>query len=188
MRCTRLDNRRPRPPLCHRHEFLILNVARFRCTSENAPIIRTVGRSRRERLAEALDEAERGTPVAIERRGIRYRLTRELPKRRRSVRAPRLDVLDQSVAEGLMAQTKIYEEQSCARWGGSRGIGALTGRILGVMYRFACRCPNPERGDEEHGGCHECVESKHARSRLCEAAPVINRRGPRRSDILPMTQ
>lgn len=54
----------------------------------------------RERLADALDEADRGLPVIIERRGVRYRLARELPRRRRTVRAPRLDVLDRSIVEG----------------------------------------------------------------------------------------
>lgn len=54
----------------------------------------------RERLAQALDEATRGVPVIIERKGIRYRLTRELPKRRRKVRRPRLEIIDPSIAAG----------------------------------------------------------------------------------------
>jgi hypothetical protein len=54
----------------------------------------------RERLADALDAAERGVPVIIERRGVRYRLAVEKatspPKRRR----PRIEVLDDDVAAG----------------------------------------------------------------------------------------
>lgn len=54
----------------------------------------------RERLAEALDEAERGVPVFIERRGVRYTLAVERPARRRT-RAPRLfSVTDKAIAEG----------------------------------------------------------------------------------------
>jgi antitoxin (DNA-binding transcriptional repressor) of toxin-antitoxin stability system len=41
----------------------------------------------RERLAEALDAAHQGVPVIIERRGVRYRLTREA--RRKTTRTPR---------------------------------------------------------------------------------------------------
>lgn len=54
----------------------------------------------RERLAEALDEAEKGIPVIIERRGVRYRLTvdrTEPPVRRR---APRITIVDPAVREG----------------------------------------------------------------------------------------
>ena len=54
----------------------------------------------RERLAEALDEADRGVPVVIERRGVRYTLTVERPKRKRKTRRPILTVLDDAVAEG----------------------------------------------------------------------------------------
>jgi antitoxin (DNA-binding transcriptional repressor) of toxin-antitoxin stability system len=55
----------------------------------------------RERLSEALDEAERGTPVFIERRGVRYRLTAETPAPRRArPRASVIEILDPAVAAG----------------------------------------------------------------------------------------
>lgn len=54
----------------------------------------------RERLSEALDEADRGVPVIIERKGVKYRLSVE-PKTapRRSRRKPRIEVLDPEVLE-----------------------------------------------------------------------------------------
>ena len=56
----------------------------------------------RERLSDALDEAEQGVPVIIERRGVRYRLTRvdatSPPSRQR--RTPRIEVLDPAIADG----------------------------------------------------------------------------------------
>ena len=55
----------------------------------------------RERLSAALDEAERGEPVIIERHGVRYQLTRvtaPAPKGRK--RKPTIDVLDAAVAAG----------------------------------------------------------------------------------------
>jgi antitoxin (DNA-binding transcriptional repressor) of toxin-antitoxin stability system len=54
----------------------------------------------RERLAEALDEAERGVPVIIERKGVRYRLSLEAPTSRRKARGSKIDILDPAVAEG----------------------------------------------------------------------------------------
>jgi antitoxin (DNA-binding transcriptional repressor) of toxin-antitoxin stability system len=56
----------------------------------------------RARLAEALDEAEQGRPVIIERKGVRYRLVAEGPKRRRSSNARRseIEILDPAVGEG----------------------------------------------------------------------------------------
>ena len=56
----------------------------------------------RERLSDALDEAENGLPVIIERRGVRYRLMRvdEERGRRSRRRAPRITVLDPAVADG----------------------------------------------------------------------------------------
>ena len=55
----------------------------------------------RERLAEALDQAEQGVPVFIERKGVRYRLTVERPGRQpRSVRRPKIEMLDPAVAQG----------------------------------------------------------------------------------------
>ena len=54
----------------------------------------------RERLSEALDAAQRGEPVIIQRKGVEYRLSVE-PARRRPKRAtPRVEILDPAVAEG----------------------------------------------------------------------------------------
>ena len=55
----------------------------------------------RERLAEALDEAEQGIPVIIERRGVRYRLTVEPSgPRPRAARPPRITIVDPAVRRG----------------------------------------------------------------------------------------
>ena len=54
----------------------------------------------RERLADALDEAERGVPVIIERRGVRYRLEVERTKPRRRAHRALLTVLDKSLEDG----------------------------------------------------------------------------------------
>jgi hypothetical protein len=55
----------------------------------------------RERLAEALDDAERGVPVIIERRGVRYRLTVEKPAARAAARrTPKIEVLDPAITAG----------------------------------------------------------------------------------------
>ena len=55
----------------------------------------------RERLAEALDQAEQGIPVIIERRGIRYRLTVEPDaSRARSTPEPRITIVDPAVRRG----------------------------------------------------------------------------------------
>jgi antitoxin (DNA-binding transcriptional repressor) of toxin-antitoxin stability system len=54
----------------------------------------------RERLAEALDEAERGEPVFIERKGVRYRLSLDTTKPRRTRRTSRIQTVDPAVAEG----------------------------------------------------------------------------------------
>ena len=53
----------------------------------------------RERLAEALDEADRGVPVIIERKGVRYRLSVEKPAVARR-RRPRIEILDPAVEQG----------------------------------------------------------------------------------------
>ena len=54
----------------------------------------------RERLAEALDAAEQGVPVVIERRGVRYTLSVE-PRVRRAPAAKRvLTVLDEAIDGG----------------------------------------------------------------------------------------
>jgi antitoxin (DNA-binding transcriptional repressor) of toxin-antitoxin stability system len=54
----------------------------------------------RERLAEALDEVDRGGTVIIERRGVPYRLSRDIGRPRRTRRKPVIDILDPSVAAG----------------------------------------------------------------------------------------
>ena len=55
----------------------------------------------RERLAEALDQAERGEPVFIERRGVTYRLTAETARpMKRKAREPLIEVLDPAVEKG----------------------------------------------------------------------------------------
>jgi hypothetical protein len=54
----------------------------------------------RERLAEALNEVDRGVPVIIERRGVRYRLTREPRSARRVHRKPVIEQVDADVAAG----------------------------------------------------------------------------------------
>jgi antitoxin (DNA-binding transcriptional repressor) of toxin-antitoxin stability system len=54
----------------------------------------------RERLAKALDEAEQGVPVIIERRGVRYRLVVESADAPRKPRPPQIDVLDPTIDGG----------------------------------------------------------------------------------------
>jgi antitoxin (DNA-binding transcriptional repressor) of toxin-antitoxin stability system len=55
----------------------------------------------RERLSDALDEAESGVDIVIERRGRRFRLSvvDETP-RRKTRQKPRIEVLDPAVADG----------------------------------------------------------------------------------------
>ena len=55
----------------------------------------------RERLAEALDYADKGVPVFIERRGVRYRVSVEAaapPPRTRQ--KPYIEVLDSAIERG----------------------------------------------------------------------------------------
>lgn len=54
----------------------------------------------RERLSEALDQAERGEPVLIVRRGVTYRLSVERPRPSRKSRSPRIEILDRAVEAG----------------------------------------------------------------------------------------
>jgi hypothetical protein len=54
----------------------------------------------RERLADALDQADRGESVLIERRGVTYRLSVEKPRRSRRARLSRIEILDKAVAAG----------------------------------------------------------------------------------------
>ena len=53
----------------------------------------------RERLSEALDEAQRGEPVVIRRRGVEYRLS-VVPKRRNKPARPKVELVDPAVADG----------------------------------------------------------------------------------------
>jgi hypothetical protein len=54
----------------------------------------------RERLADALDNADRGEPVFIERRGVTYELTvRKAPSRRKKA-TRQIDILDNAIVEG----------------------------------------------------------------------------------------
>jgi antitoxin (DNA-binding transcriptional repressor) of toxin-antitoxin stability system len=54
----------------------------------------------RERLSEALDAADRGTPVLIERRGVTYELTVRKAPGRRKKGTPQIDILDRAIADG----------------------------------------------------------------------------------------
>ncbi|HEY1304963.1 MAG TPA: hypothetical protein VGF24_15490 [Vicinamibacterales bacterium] len=60
----------------------------------------------RERLSDALDEAEQGVNVIIERRGTRFRLSvaSDAPRRSRR-RKPKIEVLDPAVADGQWSWT-----------------------------------------------------------------------------------
>lgn len=54
----------------------------------------------RERLAEALDDADRGEPVFIERRGVTYELTvRKGPSRKKKA-TRQIQILDRAIGEG----------------------------------------------------------------------------------------
>ena len=54
----------------------------------------------RERLSEALDAADRGKPVLIERRGVTYELTvRKAPARKKKA-TRQIDILDRAVVDG----------------------------------------------------------------------------------------
>lgn len=54
----------------------------------------------RERLAEALDQADRGESVVIERKGVRYSLRVDRPPRKPKKHKPMFKVLDPAVAAG----------------------------------------------------------------------------------------
>lgn len=58
----------------------------------------------RERLADVLSEAEQGIPVIIERRGVRYVLRVERPKRQRKPPST-IEVLDPAVTTGQWTWT-----------------------------------------------------------------------------------
>jgi antitoxin (DNA-binding transcriptional repressor) of toxin-antitoxin stability system len=56
----------------------------------------------RERLSDALDQADRGVPVFIERHGIRYVLALAPAEARKSAprRTPRIEILDPAIERG----------------------------------------------------------------------------------------
>ena len=54
----------------------------------------------RERFAQALDEAERGEPVLIERKGVMYRLSVDRPKKTATARKTHFEILDAAVEAG----------------------------------------------------------------------------------------
>lgn len=54
----------------------------------------------RERLSDALDEAEKGIPVVIERKGVRYRLAVEKPARSRRKPRFRIEILHPAIEAG----------------------------------------------------------------------------------------
>jgi antitoxin (DNA-binding transcriptional repressor) of toxin-antitoxin stability system len=59
----------------------------------------------RERLASALDEVERGVPVVIERRGVRYVISLQ-PRKARAARRPSItETLDPAIAAGQWTWT-----------------------------------------------------------------------------------
>jgi antitoxin (DNA-binding transcriptional repressor) of toxin-antitoxin stability system len=59
----------------------------------------------RQRLAEAFDSAERGEPVVIERRGVRFRIEAVRPRRRSSSPRALIDFLDPTVEAGCWSWT-----------------------------------------------------------------------------------
>jgi antitoxin (DNA-binding transcriptional repressor) of toxin-antitoxin stability system len=60
----------------------------------------------RERLASALDEVERGVPVVIERRGVRYVISLQARKARAAPRRPSIiETLDPGIAAGRWTWT-----------------------------------------------------------------------------------
>ena len=54
----------------------------------------------RERLSEALDEAQKGEPVFIQRRGVSYRLSIEPARRSKKATKPKVAIVDPAVADG----------------------------------------------------------------------------------------
>jgi prevent-host-death family protein len=64
----------------------------------------TVAQLRR-RLADVLNEVERGEPVVIERRGMRYVLRLEPARKKGRRREPMIEILDPSVEAGQWTWT-----------------------------------------------------------------------------------
>lgn len=59
----------------------------------------------RAQLSAALDDAEAGTPVVIERRGVRFRIVREPARPARVSRTPLVEILDPAVERGQWTWT-----------------------------------------------------------------------------------
>lgn len=54
----------------------------------------------RARFGEILDEAERGNPVVVERRGVRFLLTADKAEPRRGAAEPLFEFVDPALADG----------------------------------------------------------------------------------------
>jgi antitoxin (DNA-binding transcriptional repressor) of toxin-antitoxin stability system len=59
----------------------------------------------RARLADALDDAEAGTPVVIERRGVRFLIVCEPAATVKAKRTPLVEILDPAVERGQWTWT-----------------------------------------------------------------------------------
>ena len=70
----------------------------------------------RERFAQALDEAQRGEPVFIERQDVLYRLSVEPAGSKPAAGKPQIEVLDSAVENGLWT------------WGWAQGQMKFRGR------------------------------------------------------------
>jgi hypothetical protein len=75
----------------------------------------------RERLAAALDDAEAGHPVFIERRGVIYRISVEPAAKPRQTRTRSIDVLDPAIDRGSWSWD----------WSAKRGLRLRTRRRRG---------------------------------------------------------
>jgi len=74
----------------------------------------------RQRLAEALDTAERGEAVVIERGGVRFRLEALRPRRRAGRRRALIEFMDPAVESGRWSWTW---KAGTLRFSGSRQRG-----------------------------------------------------------------
>ena len=72
----------------------------------------------RERLAAALDDADAGRPVFIERRGVMYRVSVEPAAKPRQKRTRSIDVLDPAIDQGSWSWD----------WSAGRGLRLQTRR------------------------------------------------------------
>ena len=61
----------------------------------------------RARLSDALDDAEAGTAVVIERRGVRFHIVREAPTSGKVNRTPLVEILDPAVERGQWTWTPV---------------------------------------------------------------------------------